>query len=246
MLCSNAIRAYDSFGRFNGTNQQRGFLVNYESLPGAVARLLLPSFGIEPNEHWLTRMAAESKQYSKSRGTVAKLFLGDSEDKEERATQGIQKVSKLILEPTFDQMEKISTDGLQAISPQLFSKMSVGGQMSWQMLKDVPVTPSHDVPLAPRKSASTSTAGATPVKGLDLVAVDPLVTDSQRSNGGTSASDAGASLRGKHSSFSKKEFVAWAPFSNSHSSRPFEVSHSSEPVGAAPIRCNRSTIRRSI
>jgi hypothetical protein len=230
MLCSNAVRAYDSFGRFNGSEQQRGFLVNYESLPGAVARLLLPSFGIEPNEHWLTRMAAESKQYSKSRGSVAKLFLGDSEDKEERATQGIQKVSKLILEPTFDQMEKISADGLRAVSPSLFAKMSAGGEVSWQMLKDVPVTPSHDVPLAPRKSVSAAGAGvATPVKGLglDLVAVDPLA-DSQRSAGGAGGArgaEGGANLRGKHSSFTKKEFVPWAPFSNSHSSRPYEVSN---------------------
>ena len=51
MLCSSALRAYEQYGTFNDTTQ-RGFLVNYESLPGSVARVLLPSFGVEPSEFW--------------------------------------------------------------------------------------------------------------------------------------------------------------------------------------------------
>jgi hypothetical protein len=246
MLCNHAVRAYRAHGRFtNGTvaGRQRGFLVNYESLPGAVPRLLLPSFGIEPNEHWLTRMAAESKQYSKSRGSGSKPFLGDSEDKEERATQGIQKFAKAILEPTFAEMEKISSDGLREVAPALFTKLlegtaGSGGSLNWQMLKDVPVTPPRDVPLvSPVVAATEAVASAVSGGGADAgglhARIDPLAPAAG------AASGIAGFLRGQHSSFSERAFEPWAPFSNSHSSRPFEaVNCPPTPTPDYPITYN--------
>ena len=234
MLCSSAVRAYESYGRYNDTGTQRGFLVNYDSLPGSIARLLLPSFGIEPSEYWLTRMAVESKQYSKSRGAVPLPFTGDSEDKEERATAGIQKFAKLILDPTYDVMEKISADGLKELSPSLYTRMLVrrenGMEISWQMLKDVPITPSHDVPLAMPRVPSSSAGNILGMAGLGLASASVDSVDGKdnligRAEAGSS--DSSSSLRGnKHSSFTKEKekiFVPWAPFSNTHSSRPYEV-----------------------
>lgn len=58
MLCTSALKAYEEYGVYNDSSQ-RGFLVNYESLPGSVARLLLPSFGVDPSEHWLSKMVSQ-------------------------------------------------------------------------------------------------------------------------------------------------------------------------------------------
>ena len=235
MLCSSAVRAYESYGRYNDTGTQRGFLVNYDSLPGSIARLLLPSFGIEPNEYWLTRMAIESKQYSKSRGAVPLPFTGDSEDKEERATAGIQKFAKLILDPTYDVMEKISSDSLKELSPSLFTRMSVrresGMEISWQMLKDVPITPSHDVPLAAPRVSSSSTGNTPRMAGLGLASADSMDSKDNlvggAETGSSDSSSSSSSLRGnQHSIYTKEKekiFVPWAPFSNTHTSRPYEV-----------------------
>ena len=231
MLCSSAVRAYKAFGRYNDTGTQRGFLVNYDSLPGSIARLLLPSFGIEPSEYWLTRMAVESKQYSKSRGAVPLPFTGDSEDKEERATAGIQKFAKLILDPTYDVMEKISSDSLKELSPTLFTRMSVrresGMEISWQMLKDVPITPSHDVPLAVPRTSSSSTGNALGIAGLGLASADAIDgKDSVVGGVEIGSSDSSNLLRNKHSTYTKEKeklFIPWAPFSNTHTSRPYEV-----------------------
>ncbi len=105
MLCSNAIQAYASF---NSTSEgkQRAVLLNYDSLPGAVPKILLPLFNVELDKPWLEKMKLESKHYSKSRGSKFKLFFGDSKDKDERATSGIQKFSDLILAPSFAILNK--------------------------------------------------------------------------------------------------------------------------------------------
>ena len=50
------------------SQRQRGFFVNYASLPGAVSGQLLPAFGVAPSADWLSRMDTVSRQYSKSRG----------------------------------------------------------------------------------------------------------------------------------------------------------------------------------
>ena len=206
MLCYSALEAYHKYGVYNDS-QQRGFLINYDSLPGSVARLLLPSFGVEPSSHWLSKMAVESKSYSKGRGD-SKIFFGDSEDKDERATSAIQKYSTSILKPTYDKMAAISANSLKQLSPSLFNQISVrrGDEVTvnWGSLKDVPVTATQSIPLSTRGRQLDSTV--TEIEGH---------------------SDDKNSLRGQHSaSFKAKEFLAWAPFSNTHSSKPVEVRYS--------------------
>jgi hypothetical protein len=205
MLCNSALKAYESYGTYNDS-QQRGFLVNYDSLPGSVARLLLPSFGVEPSDHWLSKMAEESMSYSKGRG-ISKLFFGDSKDKDDRATAAIQQYSTAILLPTFEKLSLISSKGLESQSPELFKKISITApdghalSINWKSLKDVPVVAPRSVPLSRR--------------GMLL---DPSTEDT------AGLSDGSNTLRGQHSnSFKAKEFLAWAPFSNTHSSRPVQV-----------------------
>ena len=204
MLCNSALEAYNKYGVYNDS-QQRGFLINYDSLPGSVARLLLPSFGVEPSSHWLSKMAVESKSYSKGRGD-SKIFFGDSEDKDERATSAIQLYSTSILKPTYDKMAAISANSLKQLSPSLFNQISTRGggdevTVNWGSLRDVPVTATQSIPLSTRGRQLDST-------------VNEIEGHSEDKNG----------LRGQHSaSFKAKEFLAWAPFSNTHSSKPVEV-----------------------
>lgn len=205
MLCTSAIRAYEEYGAYNDT-QQRGFLINYESLPGSVARLLLPSFGIDPSEQWLNKMAIESKSYSKGKGQP-KLFLSDSNDKDERATELILKYSDIILQPTYQKMIDISTNKLKLLAPLLFEKIVIKNtnnkplSINWKSLSDVPILTGHpDIPLS-LKGFETSPKDLRPIDPSNL-------------------------LRGFHSnSFKAKEFVPWAPFSNTHDSKAFEVRH---------------------
>ena len=205
MLCTSALAAYEQYGFYNDS-QQRGFLVDYESLPGSIARVLLPSFGVEPSDHWLSKMAVESKSYSKGKG-YSKLFFGDSEDKDQRATQEISKFSNSILQPTFEKMTAVSTNGLKLLAPLLFEKIAVKGRdgttlnINWKSLSDIPITARNgDVPLS--------------LKGVISPPEDLKPIDSSNL------------LRGLHSTPLKaKEFVSWAPFSNTHDSKAFEVRH---------------------
>lgn len=181
--------------------------MNYDSLPGSVPRVLLPSFGVEPSEYWLSKMAVESKSYSKGRN-VPKLFFGDSEDKEERATAAIQQFSNSILQSSYEEMAAISTAALKSLSSTLFEKIvikSASGatlDINWKSLKDIPVAATYSVPLSSRHRK-----------------VDPLIAEGmKRSLDGTD------SLRGRHSSsFKAKEYLSWAPFSNTHNSKPVQV-----------------------
>ena len=205
MLCTFALDAYEQYGLYNDT-QQRGFLIDYESLPGSIARVLLPSFGLEPSDHWLSKMAIESKSYSKGKGH-SKLFFGDSEDKDQRATAEISKFSNSILQPTFEKMRAVSTNALKLLAPLLFEKIAYRGSdgttlnINWKSLSDIPITARNgDVPLSLKGIIS-------PPPDLRPVASSNL-------------------LRGLHSnSFKAKEFVSWAPFSNTHDSKAFEVRH---------------------
>lgn len=121
MLCNHAINAYNEFGLYElkigeEKQRQRGMLVNYESLPGLVARVLLPMFNVEQSTRWLAKMIVESGQYSKGHGKT-KTFTADSEDKDERATHNIQKYSELLLLPTFKIMIEKSLESINRASP---------------------------------------------------------------------------------------------------------------------------------
>ena len=115
------------------SRRQRGFLVNYASLPGAVGAQLLPAFGVAPvGAEWRGRMEVVSKQYSKARGAEkgkgegevdggggrgagassgSRLFASDSQDKDERAPAAMKRFATMIMQPTFVFMEMISERG---------------------------------------------------------------------------------------------------------------------------------------
>ena len=209
MLCNSALRAFEKYGigvDSHGIVKQRGFLVNYDSLPGIVPRVLLPMFNVVPKKKWLSKMNDESAFYSKSRG-VDRKFLGDSKDKDSRATKEIQEFSTSILQPTYERLTAASVQALQRHDPKL------GGQLK----------PSVDRPLDwDWKVFSTipevvfgSVVGSQ--EGKIVVLPDSFTA------GNGSGTD--GSLAGHSNAIPEVDFAPWAPFSNTHSSKSFENAH---------------------
>jgi Cupin-like domain len=222
MLCNSAIRAYDKYGLYadeSGNTKQRGFLINYDSLPGIVGSTLLPAFGVQPTKQWLTKMATESQHYSKGKGD-SKIFQGDSEDKDSRATDKIQKFAASILAPTFDKLTKLSEESFSRAAPALFSQIpsdASGTHKDWKFLNKVPEVLSKD-------SIAIFRAARSP-DGIDPRSLEQSNPDhgeegpDERGSAGHRRGGAG------HSVFDPVQFVPWAPFSNTHSSKPFERPH---------------------
>lgn len=209
MLCSHALDAYDKYSvikNSNGDVVQRGFLINYESLPGVVPNILLPLFGITTTPHWLSKMAVESTQYSKGRKTGAKVFTGDSADKEERATYNIQKYAKEILQPNFDRMNEIFNGIIHTFSP-----------MNTPSNEELKVVPTVPVPAVERYYTNA----------LNIVESDHVAQNIEN----TDTNDG-------HSNFGKevtREYQPWIPFSNVHTSKPFDkINCPSKPGGDYP------------
>lgn len=193
MLCSFALRSFEKYGtRLDAASNeyiQRGVLVNYESLPGYVPLVLLPLFGVSPvPTAWLTRIKAESEYYSKGRGGKrTQVFRGDSEDKDGRATEGIQKYADLILQPSYEELNRRAVEALKSVAPELYASavqqdLSPPGSsaFNWKLLGQLPKGAAAGVSVAQREE--------------------------------------------QHSrAISEVEFQHWLPFSNHHSSLPFEV-----------------------
>jgi hypothetical protein len=145
MLCESALKAYDKYGVTHddeGHIRQRGMLINYESLPGAVGRALLPLFGVYPDKKWLTKMTEESKVYSKGKGKTNS-FSSDNKDKEDHATDAIELYANSILDKKYVKMATIGLDSLQVISPESYDLMINGERpdvrsVDWTLLKTVP------------------------------------------------------------------------------------------------------------
>ena len=147
MLCQHAIEAFEKFGSYSSSagtkaGQRRGMLVNYESLPGFIPRVLLPAlFGITPSSEWVAAMTAEASQYSKGRGKAGE-FKGDSEDKEMRSTEDIQLWGERILGPTYDQLLAISADSILSGNSPLTLLVNPAGvpakDIRWNVLKSMP------------------------------------------------------------------------------------------------------------
>ena len=217
MLCGSALDAYGKFGKRTITVEnkereiQHGMLVNYESLPGAVPRALLPLFGIRQiSANWLTHMKIESRSYSKSRGSRHGAFSGDSESKDSRATSQIKKYGKDILHPTFIKLTDISKEALENVMSEeefgliktvsepghtiFSSNEKTGGEfIDWSKLSDVPI------PHTPRVLVDTSSSTNT---------------------------DSGTEYLRKHSTpGSVKEYLPSSPFANKHNSKPFKVQY---------------------
>jgi hypothetical protein len=143
MLCEHAYEAYEKYGTYDATSvaaverrksegwlreespvvevgAQRGMLVDYESLPGIIPRLVLPHlFGIAPSSAWLASMEKESREYSKGRGQGPKagVFTGDSAEKERKANAEVKKYSDAILQPTFVKLAAASQHAVDVLAP---------------------------------------------------------------------------------------------------------------------------------
>lgn len=208
MLCSHAISAYNQYGTMTSSlssaaegrdgQRVRGLLINYESLPGIVPRLLLPLFGVLPDDNWLEKMKAEGSFYSKGRGQERK-FGGDSADKENRATDAIEKWAELILAPRYAELQQHSEQAVQQIAPTELAAMrkQPDGPPNWAYLNPIP--PSHEAVLFP------------------LIAPYSDLSLEQRPLAATTA----VNLSG-HSAFPVLPYKPWLPFSNTHASVPFE------------------------
>ena len=149
MLCESALESYNKFGvtaTEEGHVKQRGIMINYESLPGIIPRVILPLFGTEPTAAWLHKMRQESKQYSKGRSSGSRLFKGDSEDKETHATTAIARFAKNILDPSYEKLMAISEESLRAIRPIEFQNMILTAEegdgslrkRNWKYLSNIP------------------------------------------------------------------------------------------------------------
>ena len=195
MLCSYALRSFEKYGtRLDDASHeyvQRGVLVNYESLPGYVPLVLLPLFGVRPvPTAWLVRIKAESEYYSKGRGgkRMQQVFRGDSEDKDGRATEGIQKYADLILQPSYEELNRKAVEALKNVAPELYARVvqqdqspSGSSAFNWKLFGELP-------------------------KGSAAGGVGIAQREEQHSR-----------------AISEVEFQHWLPFSNHHSSLPFEV-----------------------
>ena len=200
MLCTHALQAYESYNtRFDLTTNrtvQRGILINYESLPGIVAHTMLPLFGVSPSESWLNKMKEESKHYSKSRGSIYRLFFGDSEDKESRATESIQLYANRILQPSYTKLLQIAKLNIALVSPEQYESLidpEDPEKVRWDHIKQIPAS-------IPRFVNG---------KGQSAPELNAIVDDGYHI---------------LHSPFKKAEFIPWAPFANHHNSVRKEVS----------------------
>jgi hypothetical protein len=136
MLCTSAVDAFEKYGFYTSNKTSpRGFLVNYESLPGIIGRVLLPFFGVEPSITWLQKMMAESSNYSKGK-SMTKTFVTDSFDKENRATSNIRTYADLILNPVFWKLENLSFAVFQNLNMNNYAR---AGMVDWKSLKEIPI-----------------------------------------------------------------------------------------------------------
>lgn len=143
MLCSNALRAYSLFNS-SANAKQRGVMINYDSLPGAVPKVLLPLFGTTIDKPWVEKMKQESKHYSKSRGSKFRLFFGDSKDKDDRATSLIQKYADQILNPSYVNLNKISQVSVATVVPNFVASPENTGVVDWSSIKEFPLEDSFN------------------------------------------------------------------------------------------------------
>lgn len=201
-----------------GNTVQRGLLINYDSLPGYVAKVMLPHFGVNPlPQHWLQKMKEEADYYSKGRGGE-RAFTSDSADKDNRATERIKLYANKILEPTYEVLNAKAMDSLEKIAPALHREVLSSMQLHetqlppWSKLKEIPRQ------LAEAGADGTGVAGGAETGGM-LRGGGPTEEI-------TSSVDAGSGGERGHSHvLPEKEFVPWGPFTNHHSSLPMESVH---------------------
>lgn len=104
MLCQAALEQMELPG-------SKGHAVAYETLVEDVLRVLVPGhFGVSMNSEETARMTAQSELYSKAR-TGETVFQGDTEQKQERATQAMQVAAEKYLKEPTERLRLASTLG---------------------------------------------------------------------------------------------------------------------------------------
>lgn len=173
MLCDYAIDAMSTHGKFIGgarSGVQRGLAVDYDSMPGVVARQVLRHFGVQDvNDAWLAKMAEESGFYSKSRQGATKSleFSGDSEDKENRAPKGLRSAAEKLLGDSFSSLTKLSTESLLAVGLSEDVKVALreDPEKAWVLLSELPTSSAQNS----MSSAAGSSKVAAAARNLELI-----------------------------------------------------------------------------
>lgn len=216
-----------------GNTVQRALLIHYDSLPGIIPKVFLPMCGSIPSATWVRKMIVESSFYSKGRGRRDK-FTGDSQDKEQRATEAIQQYAKSILEPPTVKLNTYFMDSLNLTAPDLydaFSQSKNKGTTSadWILLKSFPALPDGRSLIS--RPTSTLSSRISSLGTVDKI-FQSVSSDSNRDSfmkAQTAAvfDSADPDLDAwstRHSNIVPKvPYLPWSPFSNSHDSKPFEV-----------------------
>lgn len=209
MLCTFALQAYDKFNSTISDNSPRALLINYESLPGAVPRALLPHFHVTPSKAWLKKMEVESKHYSKSRTTKFRLFVSDSEDKDSRATTEIQSFATSLLEPSF-----------QLLNARAVQSMLLSVPQALQTEAKEKLHRLETKPLVVKEDTAEIWKSISPLPTADELPTSTLITSTASSH--SQEHDEDNRLHFGHSyTLPEKEFESWLPFSNHHHSNTF-------------------------
>lgn len=211
MLCNFALQAYNNYNSTT-SNQPRGLLINYEALPGAVPKALLPHFHVPVSKAWVKKMEVESKHYSKSRTTKFRLFVSDSEDKDNRATKEILTYADMILEPTFQLLNAIAVKSLAQSVPKAFpanSLEALSDKLSQNILKKEDTIDIWKL-LKPLPNAEDISIG------------EPAPISFEQLNNAIGMAENDNNFHFGHSKvLPEKEFAAWLPFANHHHSQTF-------------------------
>ena len=112
MLCTKALISYNKYGVYNASYgvkvNQRGMMIPYESLPGALVSIVLPLFRIfNISSTWLSSMKKSTKFYSKSR-VKSNFYKDDSELKNKQASKILKKWALNILESSYIRLRNSS------------------------------------------------------------------------------------------------------------------------------------------
>jgi hypothetical protein len=146
MLCDHAIEAMMTYGKYSHgamSGKQRGLAVDYDSMPGVVAKQVLKHFGVKDvSDAWLTKMAEESGFYSKARkGTKKSIeFSGDSEDKENRAPKDLRDAADKLLSDSFASLTQLSKESLTEIGlpSDVKEALNENTEKAWELLSELP------------------------------------------------------------------------------------------------------------
>ena len=164
MLCEHALEAYELHSTYSASQKQRGFIINYDSLPGVIPKVILPAFGADVTPGWLAKMSEESGMYSKARSE--KIFHEDSADKDARATDDIIKWANAILITSYEKLallsdKSITNSGAAAVAD---FPLVDSGHIDWSVVKELPTLPTP-VPV-PVEEEGTNEGGELELGGV--------------------------------------------------------------------------------